>query len=260
MALDNAQFISELSITDPPGTDPLSEGDDQIRTTKRATFQSFPNVDAQVDRTAAELNDVALKSVPNTFVGLQDFTSGLVIGNDEAYFCRDTGASAQSMLFLNATDVVFFGNPGFDMITRILASGEIQVGGAPAANFVPRASGGLLVSDIVGVERKVGFRQPPRNEITASRTAVQGDEGQVIDVAVAGLTFTLDQLEVGTAITLINRASGSITIAAGTASLQFHDGSGGTPPTGNRTFAQAGVCQLWWVSAVTVIIWGNGLT
>ena len=67
MPLDNAQFISELSITDPPGTDSLSEGDDQIRTTKRATFQSFPNVDAQVTLTAAELNDVALKSVANVF-------------------------------------------------------------------------------------------------------------------------------------------------------------------------------------------------
>ena len=67
MALDNAQFISELSITDPPGSDEVSEGDDQIRTVKRATQQSFPNVDAQVTLTAAQLNDVALKSVANVF-------------------------------------------------------------------------------------------------------------------------------------------------------------------------------------------------
>ena len=45
MALDNAQYIDELSITDPTATDPVSEGDDQIRAVKRAVKQSFPSVD-----------------------------------------------------------------------------------------------------------------------------------------------------------------------------------------------------------------------
>ncbi len=75
MALDNAQFISELSITDPPGTDPLSEGDDQIRTSKRAVFQSFPFVDAQVNLTAAQLNDAALKGAVQTISGVWTFTA-----------------------------------------------------------------------------------------------------------------------------------------------------------------------------------------
>ena len=45
MALDNAQYIDELSITDPTATNPVSEGDDQIRAVKRAVKQSFPSVD-----------------------------------------------------------------------------------------------------------------------------------------------------------------------------------------------------------------------
>ena len=73
MALDNAQFMSELSITDPPGTDPLSEGDDQIRTSKRTQQQSFPNVDKAVTTTADELNDVALQSGVNDFTVLNTF-------------------------------------------------------------------------------------------------------------------------------------------------------------------------------------------
>ena len=77
MPLDNAQFISELSITDPPGTDPLSEGDDQIRTVKRATQQSFPNVDAAVTLTAAEFNDAALKSADETITGAWTFSATL---------------------------------------------------------------------------------------------------------------------------------------------------------------------------------------
>jgi len=62
MPLDNAQFISELSITDPPGTDPLNQGDDQIRTVKRATQQSFPNVNAAVPQTAAQMAQMAIKN------------------------------------------------------------------------------------------------------------------------------------------------------------------------------------------------------
>ena len=75
MALDNAQFISELSISDPPGTDPLSEGDDQIRTAKRAVFQSFEFVDKAVTKTADEFNDMAQRSGGNVFTGNQQFNT-----------------------------------------------------------------------------------------------------------------------------------------------------------------------------------------
>ncbi len=75
MALDNAQFISELSITDPPGTDAVAEGDDHIRTVKRATQQSFPNVDAAVPQTAAQMGQMAIKNEVNTFTQANIFTS-----------------------------------------------------------------------------------------------------------------------------------------------------------------------------------------
>ena len=75
MALDNAQFISELSITDPPGTDAVAEGDDHIRTTKRATQQSFPNVDAAVPQTAAQMGQMAIKNEVNTFTQVNVFTN-----------------------------------------------------------------------------------------------------------------------------------------------------------------------------------------
>lgn len=72
MALDNAQFISELSIVDPPGTDPLSQGDDQIRTIKRATQQSFPNISEAMTLTAVQLNLAAIKNEINEFTARQD--------------------------------------------------------------------------------------------------------------------------------------------------------------------------------------------
>jgi hypothetical protein len=76
MALDNANFIAELSIIDPPGTDPLSQGDDQIRTIKRATFQSFPLIAAAVNLTDVQLNLAAIKNQANIFtVADQQFTN-----------------------------------------------------------------------------------------------------------------------------------------------------------------------------------------
>ena len=49
MALDPANYIDELSITDPTSSDLVSQGDDQIRTVKRAVKQSFPSVDIAVN-------------------------------------------------------------------------------------------------------------------------------------------------------------------------------------------------------------------
>jgi len=79
MALDNANFIAELSITDPPGTDPLSQGDDQIRTIKRATFQSFPLIAAAVNITDAQMNEMAIKNETNLFTVDQQFNRNVIV-------------------------------------------------------------------------------------------------------------------------------------------------------------------------------------
>ena len=93
MALDNAQFMSELSITDPPGTDPLSEGDDQIRTSKRTQLQSFPNVDKAVTTTADELNDVALLSTQNTFTAENTSLNADLIVQDASFRLNQTNTA-----------------------------------------------------------------------------------------------------------------------------------------------------------------------
>ena len=49
MALDPANYIDELSITDPTSSDLVSQGDDQIRTVKRAVYNCFPAADIRVN-------------------------------------------------------------------------------------------------------------------------------------------------------------------------------------------------------------------
>ena len=49
MALESANYIDELVITNPTASDPVSQGDDQLRLIKKVVKQSFPSVDAAVN-------------------------------------------------------------------------------------------------------------------------------------------------------------------------------------------------------------------
>jgi microcystin-dependent protein len=110
MALDNAQFIAELSITDPPGSDPLSQGDDQIRTIKRATQQSFPNIDKAVTLDADALNLAAIKNEANVFTAFNtfpqatEFKRGLDTEVTQLRFRDEAGVDRWDVLMRPAAD------------------------------------------------------------------------------------------------------------------------------------------------------------
>lgn len=48
MALESANYISGLNSSNPAADDPISQGDDHIRTLKKVLLQSFPDVDGPV--------------------------------------------------------------------------------------------------------------------------------------------------------------------------------------------------------------------
>ena len=75
MTVENAQFISELNPALPPGSDPLAEGDDHLRVIKQATQQSFPNVDAVVNATSAEMNEQPEKNVAESLTAEWDMVA-----------------------------------------------------------------------------------------------------------------------------------------------------------------------------------------
>jgi len=58
MPLETGDYITDLVPTNPLGTDPKSEGDDHLRLVKKTVQQSFPFIDAQVDASSRELNDM----------------------------------------------------------------------------------------------------------------------------------------------------------------------------------------------------------
>ena len=262
MALDNAQFISELSITDPPGTDELSEGDDQIRTTKRATFQSFPNVDAQVTLTAAQLNDVALQSEANTFTQQQDYFAGLVMKNANSLFGETLIGTPFPLAFMSNGNVSTFGNFNTNMALQGVAEIASHVDSLRVARFLPNDSGSLVIEDIGGTERKVGFRNP--NIVPNPTTITQADEQTVLRfTGSASHNLTVPALEIGTNITIIVEVDAGQTVTLtpdGGVTLSFLDGGGAASPQGARVISQTSIVQLEWVGPNFVNIWGNGIT
>jgi hypothetical protein len=56
MPLETGDYISDLVETNPPGTDPVSQGDDHLRLIKHVLKTTFPNIDGPVNLTDEELN------------------------------------------------------------------------------------------------------------------------------------------------------------------------------------------------------------
>jgi hypothetical protein len=63
MPIENAQYIQGLVPAQPQGGESISEGDDHLRTIKTAVKQSFPNINAEVTSTPAELNKVGQMAI-----------------------------------------------------------------------------------------------------------------------------------------------------------------------------------------------------
>ena len=49
MSLETGDYVNDLVITNPTASDPVSQGDDQLRLIKKVVKQSFPSIDAAVN-------------------------------------------------------------------------------------------------------------------------------------------------------------------------------------------------------------------
>lgn len=56
MGLETGEYITDLVVTNPLGSDPKAQGDDHIRLVKKTTQQSFPAIGGQVNMSHTQLN------------------------------------------------------------------------------------------------------------------------------------------------------------------------------------------------------------
>lgn len=56
MAIETATYISDLNVSNPPGSDPVGQADDHLRLLKAVLKATFPNITGPVSSTQAQLN------------------------------------------------------------------------------------------------------------------------------------------------------------------------------------------------------------
>ena len=73
MTVESFTYITSLNNANPNGaTDPKKEGDDHIRGVKTTLLNSFPNINAAVTKTSAEINDLAKNITEREYVILKE--------------------------------------------------------------------------------------------------------------------------------------------------------------------------------------------
>ncbi len=174
--VDDAQFIAELDVNVPAGTDLIADGDNEIRAVKIATQQTFPNADAAVNLTSAQLNDAALKSAANAFTGI----------NTHANFERFANGSFAAPAITPITDAT----------TGILWSAGffgVSLGGISRLEMTAST---MLVASNQQLNQVGSAGAPSYSFVTNVGTGMYSSAGNVLDLATAGVSrFTLTASE-----------------------------------------------------------------
>ena len=126
MGVETATYISQLSATNPLGTDPISEGDDQIRLVKEVLQAQFTSLGAAaVTGTAAELNLIDGYTGTTAELNYLDITT--------------LGTSEDSKALTQASSVITVGAAAGNQILNI-ASHDLVDGGLKLAGTLVTAS------------------------------------------------------------------------------------------------------------------------
>ena len=120
MGVETATYISQLSATNPLGSDPISEGDQQIRLVKDVLQKQFTSLGAAaVSATATELNLIDGYTGTTAELNYLDITT---LGTSE-----DSKAltQASSVVTVGATD----GNQFLNIASHDLVDGGLKLAG-----------------------------------------------------------------------------------------------------------------------------------
>lgn len=107
-SVDNGNYISDMIITIPDGTDFVSTIDDSVREVKKEIKQSFPNINKQTTITSDELNNLKAKWVYTT--NQWSASSSTIVNvsaadNNSAVEPRSYNDSRYAMLGKNLADI-----------------------------------------------------------------------------------------------------------------------------------------------------------
>ena len=136
MGVETATFISQLSATNPLATDPISEGDDQIRLVKEVLQAQFTTLGAAaVTTTAAELNILDTVTATATELNYLDITT---LGTSEASKVVTADANGDVTIADGAYD---FDVASHDGTNGLLLGGTLVTATATELNLIDGYTG-----------------------------------------------------------------------------------------------------------------------
>ena len=202
-------FIAGIDTAAPAPTDPVSQGDDQIRTLKTDLKDSFPNIDGPVTRTPANMNNAtAFDENQNTgngrvitgsweWSGQLLMNAGATMFNSAALSGKNTGGSVLAICSITGSDITSFGN--FNLPTEIVAQTDIFMRrattfdqtatftGTLTANGLVQLNGNTTVDGTLAVNDDVtfgsGIQMRYGNIIAAGATGVSARKVEIFNAA-----------------------------------------------------------------------------
>jgi len=144
MGVETATYISQLSATNPLGTDPISEGDNQIRLVKEVLQSQFTSLGAAaVTASAAELNLIDGYTGTTAELNYNDVTT---LGTSEN--SKTVTQSAGGAIVIGATS----GDQTIDIASHDLVDGGLKLAGTlvtSSATELNLLDGKTVVGDAV---------------------------------------------------------------------------------------------------------------
>jgi len=210
MGVETATYISQLSATNPLGTDPISQGDDQIRLVKEVLQAQFTSLGAAaVTGTAAELNlidgytgttaelntlDVTTQGTSEASKVLTADASGDVTIADGAYDFDVASHDGTNGLLLGGTLVTATATElnlidGYTGTTAELNTLDVTTQGTAEASKVVTSDGSLVTNFADGV-----VQRPEMKDYSETKTALSAAASVAIDMTNGNVfTITPDQ-------------------------------------------------------------------
>jgi len=210
MPVETATYISQLSATNPLGTDPISQGDDQIRLVKEVLQAQFTSLGAAaVTATAAEVNlidgytgttaelntlDVTTQGTSEASKVLTADASGDVTIADGAYDFNVASHDGTNGLKLAGTLVTATATElnlidGYTGTTVELNTLDVTTQGTAEASKVVTSDGSLVTNFADGV-----VQRPELKDYAETKTALSAAATVDIDLTTGNVfTITPDQ-------------------------------------------------------------------
>lgn len=214
MAIESADFISQLDITFPVGGDQRTTADDHLRLTKKALKQSFPNVSSEVSASAGELN--ALVGVTS---GIQAQLNELSSSYHSAIAVTSANLDAK---IDNVSAQLSTTSAALDLKIETLSAtlqAAIDAGGGSAAAAIAALSATLSTTSAALSARIITLSANLDTEIAARQTTSAN-----LDAKIEALSATL-QAAIDFRGALVYLGVNQVLSAGVTTSILFHDES-----------------------------------